>query len=127
MELSTLKKLMIRQPINYRSIADMNADILAGIHKLPRPVDLVVGVPRSGMLAASILALHLNCALTDVDALLAGRMYAKGQSRDKDYKTIASVDQAETIIVIDDSVYEGNEMRTVRERLGTFTLGKQVI
>ncbi|RUU06821.1 phosphoribosyltransferase, partial [Mesorhizobium sp. M7A.T.Ca.TU.009.01.3.2] len=37
--------------MHYRSISDMNDAIVRGLHRLPRDIDLVVGVPRSGVLA----------------------------------------------------------------------------
>ena len=38
--------------MHYRSISDMNDAIVRNLHRLPRDIDLVVGVPRSGILAA---------------------------------------------------------------------------
>ena len=46
--------------MNYRNIADLNNTILQRLHIIPRDFDLIVGVPRSGMLPANLLALYLN-------------------------------------------------------------------
>ena len=59
--------------MNYKSVADLNADIIQGLHLLPQDVDLIVGVPRSGMLAASILATHSHLPLIDVDGFIQSR------------------------------------------------------
>ena len=58
--------------MHYRSVADLNEDIKANLHKIPEDVTLIVGVPRSGMLAANLIALYLNIPLTDIDNFIAG-------------------------------------------------------
>ena len=40
--------------IEYRSIADMNNIIVKNLQKLPHDIDLVVGIPRSGLLPANL-------------------------------------------------------------------------
>lgn len=35
--------------MNYRSISDLNQIILKRLYIIPRDIDLVVGIPRSGM------------------------------------------------------------------------------
>ena len=46
--------------MNYRSLNDLSRLSTAGACQIPNDVELVVGIPRSGMLAASIIALKLN-------------------------------------------------------------------
>ena len=58
--------------MNYRSVNDLNHCIVANLHRLPRDIDLVVGIPRSGVLAASLIALHLNLPLVDLDGFIEG-------------------------------------------------------
>ena len=48
--------------MNYRNIDDLNHCILQHLSILPRDFDLIVGVPRSGMFPANLLALYLNPA-----------------------------------------------------------------
>ena len=43
--------------MNYRNIDDLNHCILQHLSILPRDFDLIVGVPRSGMFPANLLAL----------------------------------------------------------------------
>jgi hypothetical protein len=50
--------------MNYRSIADLSNTITRNLHRLPRDVDLIVGVPPSGILAAAITALSLIVRFT---------------------------------------------------------------
>jgi hypothetical protein len=46
--------------LKMRSVADLNAEIVGGLHRIPEDVDAIVGIPRSGTLAASLIALHLQ-------------------------------------------------------------------
>lgn len=112
--------------MNFRTIAQLNEHIVSSLSMVPRDIDIVVGVPRSGMLAATILALHLNKPLTDVEGLLAGRLMQSGKSREKYVRTRAVCD-AKRILVIDDSCLSGNQMRNVRDRILAATVEARVI
>ena len=102
--------------MNYRSIADMNDTILSNLARLPRGIDLVVGVPRSGLLAANLLSLALNVPLTDVDGLLARRVLAAGRTR-RPAAIDRPPDGPRRIVVIDDSIFMGHSMTAVRRRI----------
>lgn len=67
--------------MNYRSITDLNSTILRNIHRLLRGLDLVVGVPRSGLLAANLLALLANLRLSDLDSYVEGGVYTSGVTK----------------------------------------------
>jgi orotate phosphoribosyltransferase len=97
--------------VNYRSVADLNDDIKTWAPTLA-PVDLVVGVPRSGLLAGTILALHLNAPLTDLDGFLESRAFATGERFEGDPDT-----PPERVLVLDDSVLTGSAMTEARDRV----------
>lgn len=101
--------------INFRSIADMSHAIVRGLPKVPRDIDWIVGVPRSGMLAANMLALYLNLPLTDVDGLLEGRVLGGGDRLRRFGQNSPSAPRK--ILVVDDSVHSGKAMRDVKHRL----------
>ncbi len=96
----------------YRTIADLNQVILKRLNILPKDFDLIVGVPRSGMLPANLLALYLNRPFTDIHSFINGHIYkagARGQFIDvKIYKRI---------LVVDDSIASGSAMVEVKESL----------
>ncbi|BCM16837.1 phosphoribosyltransferase [Mesorhizobium sp. J8] len=102
--------------MNYRSISDMNDAILRNLHRLPRDIDLVVGVPRSGILAATLVSLTANIPMTDLDSFLAGRIYTSGIT-----KRWAGLDRQASemrkILIIDDSIIGGTAMRNAREKI----------
>lgn len=99
----------------YRSTGQLNADIVRWADRLPKDIDLVVGIPRSGMLAATMLALHLHTPLADLDGLLAGRVLSAGQRiRSMPQEVIGS---ARHILVLDDSINKGGSMREAQHKL----------
>jgi uncharacterized HAD superfamily protein len=102
--------------MHYRSVADLNDDIIAGLPLLPADVDLVVGIPRSGLLAGTLMALALNVPVTDVEGFLAGRVLSSGRTR---RRNVFDVDphRARRVVVMDDSADTGQSMREARKRL----------
>ena len=50
--------------MNYKSYSDLSIDILEGISKVPSSIQLVVGIPRSGMIPAYMIAAQLNLPVT---------------------------------------------------------------
>lgn len=102
--------------MHFRTIADLNDRLIAGLPKLPRDIDLVVGIPRSGMLPATLLGLYLNIAITDVDGLLGNRIWNVGKARDKSH-CIRQARDARKILVIDDSSNSGNQLKATRDRI----------
>jgi orotate phosphoribosyltransferase len=100
--------------MNYRSLADLNQTILSNLHKIPRDSDLVVGIPRSGLLAANIIALHRNRPLTDVDGFLTGKIFMSGRRLPS-----TSMNHMRKVIVIDDSINSGFEIQRVKKLFST--------
>lgn len=99
----------------YRTFSEMSQVIVQQISKLPRDIDLVVGIPRSGMLPATLISLSLNCQLVDLDGYLAGRQFENGISREK--HVTAGHSQRLKILVVDDSVNWGTQMSSSRKRI----------
>ncbi|WP_050031940.1 phosphoribosyltransferase family protein [Halorubrum halophilum] len=101
--------------MNYKTVADMNADAHRLAKRLPQDIDLVVGIPRSGLLAANLLCLHLDVPMTDVDGLCEGRLFDTGSR----FENRDSFDDFDSVLVVDDSVLTGGQMTETRERLAT--------
>lgn len=113
--------------MNYRSIIDLNRIVLENLYRIPTDVDLVVGIPRSGMLVANLIALHCNLALTDVDGLLAGKIMDSGLQRASVGKRLRDVAASRTILVVDDSILSGGEMTRVKSLIDSAGLGSKVL
>jgi len=98
--------------VNYRSISDLNQLISQQLDKVPFTVDLIVGVPRSGLLAANLLALKRNLPLTDVAGLCEGRLLQSGQRGNK-----FRFENVKYALVIDDSVYSGASINVAKNQI----------
>jgi orotate phosphoribosyltransferase len=112
-------------PVHYRSIADLIRDLTRLGSRLPRTIRVVAGVPRSGMLAASMLALQQNLFLTDVDGLIAGRIFQAGSRKTKASAPTPLAAPCH-VLVVDDSVNTGDQLTRVRERLATVDTFHQI-
>ena len=102
--------------MHYKSVADLNRDIISWIPHLPSDTDLVVGVPRSGMVPATLIALYLHKPLATLDGYLNGDVTIGGQ-RIKRTPALDLTSQRLTVLVVDDSVNTGFEMRRTVERI----------
>lgn len=109
-------------PLQYRSASDLNKCIADHLDKVPADVDMVVAVPRSGLLAATMLALYLDLPITDVNGLIEGRVMAGG-----DRLRWVPAKDCRKVLVVDDSIYTGTELRKVRAQLTRAELACEVI
>ena len=98
--------------MEYRSFANLNADVKAWVLTLPRDIDVVVGMPRSGMLVASLVALYLDRPLLDVDGYLAERVPWGGARLAHRFTTPPT-----HALIVDDSVRSGKAIDEVRRRI----------
>lgn len=113
--------------MHYRSIADMNDAIVQNLHRLPRDIDLVVGVPRSGILAANLFCLVTNIPMTDLDSFIDGRVYTSGISTKRRRALDRDVSKMRRILVLDDSIRSGKAMRTARDRIEAAGLADNIM
>ena len=61
--------------MNFITVAELNSDIVENLHNIPRNIDIIVGIPRSGMLVATLISLYMNKPLSDFDSFVQGRIY----------------------------------------------------
>jgi len=102
--------------MNFRTVGQMSECLARNLDILPRDIDVIVGVPRSGSLAANILALHMNLPLTDVQGLLDGRLMGGG-SRLRNHVPDDDPRLCRKVLVLDDSILSGRSMKKVRIQL----------
>jgi len=101
--------------MNYRSISNLNSDIKYWVSELPDDLDIIVGIPRSGLLVANLLALYLNLPMADVEGLCENRMLQAGPRLEGD--RILDLSKPKKVLVVDDSVCSGAQMREVKSKL----------
>jgi len=96
----------------YRSYEDLSDCIRRNAWKVPADVDLIVGVPRSGMIPALMLAELLNKRCADLDTFVEGREMACGGR-----ESLIRGEGVKKALVVDDTVYAGTAMRKAKERV----------
>lgn len=100
--------------MKYITIAELSNTIRDNIWKIPRDIDFIIGIPRSGMIAASIISSYLNVPLIDINAFIRGEKPAGGNRLR--YFT-EKHKQTNKVLVIDDTVFAGTSMNKVRQQL----------
>lgn len=103
--------------MNYRSLNDLSYLSTRFASKVATDVDLIVGIPRSGMLAASIISLKLNLPLTDLYSFLRNDELKRGSTRHYKRSELVLPQQAQKILLVDDSISSGNSMLAAVERV----------
>ena len=98
--------------MHYRNVTDLNNIILRKLSILPRDFDLIVGIPRSGMLPANLIALYLNLPYTDIHSFVNGHIYQAGER-----SRFFNLKDMKKILVVDDSVASGTAMDRSRQTL----------
>lgn len=101
--------------MNFRSYKDMGDTLWKNLYNLPERYDLIVGIPRSDMIPATMLSLYLNAQLSSLDEFTESRSMFCGSTR-TDVRRIA-LEGVRKVLVIDDSIYSGNAMREATDRI----------
>ena len=98
--------------LNFKSIEDLNKSIFKNIHKFPKDIDLIVGIPRSGMMPANLLALYMNKPYTDIESFIEGKIYSCGNRGD-----FLKNNVIKNVLVVDDSFNNGLAMGRAKQML----------
>ena len=106
--------------MRYRSVADLDDDVVEWLPRLPGDLEVIVGIPRSGLLAANLIALHLNLPVTDVEGLVEGRVLQPGPRYAAGVTGL--LDHPANVLVVDDSILFGRQLQAVKERIGAAAL-----
>lgn len=102
--------------MNFKTYEDLTKCLMSNLYKIPRDIDLIVGIPRSGTMVANILALYLNLPFTDLDNFVEGRGIKTGTTR-KCHGWIRSISEAGHVLIVDDSVSSGQAVKEAKKLL----------
>jgi len=105
--------------LNYKTYKDLSLDIKKNLYKLPKDIDLVVGIPRSGMIPAYMIALMLSKQACSIREFMSG-----------DYKSVATYrvdvdNDVKNVIIVDDSINTGHASLDVRNMVTKAGLDKK--
>lgn len=103
--------------MNFRSINQMDQVIRNRLHIIPRDIDCVIGIPRSGMLPATIIALYLNKPLLSIEELKKEKEKQNTFTTRIRFETDKKIKKA---LVLDDSCNTGLAMGKAKKYLSQF-------
>jgi hypoxanthine phosphoribosyltransferase len=98
--------------IGYKSIEDLSNTIRQNLWKVPNDIDLIVGVPRSGMFCAIFLSTMLNKPVISLEDFIDNRQ-PSGGGRMKFINT----NSIKNILVLDDNVCSGRAIIEVKDKI----------
>lgn len=96
--------------MNFVSLNELLSDIRSSIVSLAQyNFDLVVGIPRSGMIPAYTIGLYLNIDVTDLNSFLDNKPLQRGNTRESKFE-INYPQNAKNILLVDDSISSGKSL-----------------
>jgi len=101
--------------LNYRNFADLAWTVSTELARIPRDIDIVVGIPRSGLFAAWYIGLARNLPVIDLPCFLNGGEAAIGRTRRTSRAAVGALPTR--ILLVDDSAFYGKTMRQSAERV----------
>ncbi|WP_346795488.1 phosphoribosyltransferase family protein [Halomonas sp. Bachu 37] len=103
--------------MNFKSYGDLSVDIAASLFSIQgKGYDLVVGVPRSGMIPASMIALGLHIDVMGLPDFIANQPLITRLRRRAGGQPSAAWD-ARKVLLVDDSVVTGRTMQQARDAI----------
>lgn len=100
--------------MNYRTITDISKLIDNNINRFHfENFELIVGIPRSGMIPASIIALKLNLPVISLSDLIENSNVKTGITRKAKGKLVRAQD-AKKVLIIDDSYNSGKSLKEIQ-------------
>lgn len=104
--------------MKYVTLADMSRAIRDNFWKVPHDIDFVVGIPRSGMIAASIISEFLDTPLIDLESFVFGATPSGGNRLRRHGD---SGRERPRVLVVDDTIFHGRATGAARQKLARFT------
>lgn len=102
--------------MNFVSVKELNQDIINNLYKLPRDIDVIVGIPRSGILVATLIALYLNKPLADLDSIVHKEFYHSGGSKNTS-NFVKNFNEIHKILVVEDSAATGRSLFEAKDKI----------
>ena len=94
--------------MNFVSYSQLVKDVIDWAQTLDQDYDGVVGIPRSGMLVANILALHWNIKFGELGTFASNGILLAGGGRDLDR-------EIKKILIVDDSILSGKSISKAKK------------
>ena len=96
--------------VNYRDYNYINALIFRNLYRIPEDIDAIVGIPRSGMITATMIAEYKSIQVTDVFSFINGTPTVSVNTHGSLSKQFKSKG-IKKILLVDDCMGFGTTMR----------------
>ena len=103
--------------MRYVTTSELSRMLRSNLWKIPHDIDLVVGIPRSGLMVANMVSLYLNKRLSDIDSFVDGRIFNIGSTR----AHMVADTPIRKVLVVDDSVMSGSSLEDAKQKLRPLT------
>lgn len=111
------KDRFMKKEIEYRTFEDMSICIRKNLYKIKEDIDLVVGIPRSGIIPAYMIALFKNVQACSIDEFISQTNISKGFTRE-----VKTVSRIRNVLIVDDSIHSGRSFSDAKDRLYQYKL-----
>lgn len=105
--------------LNYKTYQNLSIDIKDNIYKLPMNIDLIVGIPRSGMIPAYMIGMILSKQVITLNEFFINTYELETTSR------INFTNNIKNILIVDDSIFSGNTFVKVKNKINQLELNKK--
>lgn len=101
----------------FKSYNDLIVDIKKNLAMLnSTQYDLVVGVPRSGMIPAYLISAYLNIDCIDLNGFIDNHRIQRGITRSSKYRLVYP-HEAKNVLLVDDSIYSGDSIKKAIQKI----------
>ncbi|MBY8082155.1 hypothetical protein KW484_13400 [Vibrio fluvialis] len=108
--------------MNFKTISDVSNLIDSKLHVfLEKKYDLIVGIPRSGLLVGSIVSLKLNLPIVSFQEFMNNSAVKVGITRNSKV-SLSLAHDAKKVLLIDDSYNSGRSMEKILKELSEINL-----
>lgn len=104
--------------MNYRSVRQLSSLVARNLSKIPEGIEAIVGIPRSGMLVADLLGLHLSLPIVSLGTVCAGGRIEVGKRLHYSAEDTSNfLQQPRKLLVVDDSCGTGGALKSAKRLL----------
>lgn len=110
----------------FKTLKDLSVDLVRNIDKIPKDIDLIIGIPRSGLMVATIIALYLNKPVADLDTFSRGELPEAGRTKNKK-GWITSFEDVKKVLIVEDTADTGKSIIGAKNRIEQCGFNKEYV
>ena len=108
--------------LNYKTYQDLILDIKKNLYKIPTNIDLIVGIPRSGMIPACMLGLMLSKPVCTINEFLSNTFNV-----DSTHRIQLNNNTIQNVLIVDDSILTGKSFKETQAKLEKINIQYSII